>query len=114
MAALREKGKEAEAASLERRDLQWDHDPRLHVSHQWDCVVDIFVPAPLPPGSISSLFPRLQVFIGPEMMHNVKLSYLREEAAHCLLVLLPVLDGPSPRDGKKSVKQKLGPVQKAL
>lgn len=50
----------------------------------------------------------------PEMMHNVKLSYLREEAAHCLLVLLPVLDGPSPRDGKKSVKQKLGPVQKAL
>lgn len=61
LAALREKGKEAEAAaaSLERRDLQRDHDPRLHVSHQWDCVVDILVPAPLPPGSISSLLPRL-------------------------------------------------------
>lgn len=88
------------------------------------CVVDIFVPTPLPPRCISSLFPRLQVFVGcgrkegiasflghtglalpalppgaqptPEVVHHVELPYLREEAAHRLLVLLSVLDGPSP------------------
>lgn len=37
----------------------------------------------------------------PEVVHDVELSYLREEAAHRLLVLLPVLDGPSPGDGRR-------------
>lgn len=37
----------------------------------------------------------------PEMVNDVELSYLREEAAHRLLVLLPVLDGPSPGDGRR-------------
>lgn len=66
-ASPQEKGKEVEAvpASLERRNLQRNHDSWLHVSNQGDCVVDIFIPAPLSPGRISSLLPRLQIFVGP-------------------------------------------------
>lgn len=91
MAALSEKGNEVAAASLERRDLPRDHDPGLHVSHQGNCVVDIFVSTPLPPSSISSLFPRLQVFIGPE---TALLSARRDRPLP--LVLLLVFFGPSP------------------
>lgn len=36
------------------------------------------------------------------MVHHVQLPDLREEAAHCLLVLLPVLDGPSPGEGRST------------
>lgn len=39
------------------------------------CVVDVFIPAPLPPGRISSLLPRLQVFVGCEKGTS---SFLRE------------------------------------
>lgn len=85
------RGNEVAAASLERRDLPRDHDPSLHLSHQEDCVVDIFASTPLPPSSISSLFRRLQVFIGPE---TALLSVRRDHPLP--LVLLLVLDGPSP------------------
>lgn len=34
----------------------------------------------------------------PEMMHHVEVSYLREEAAHCLAVVLPVADGSGPEE----------------
>lgn len=47
----------------------------------------------------------------PEMVHNVELSYLREEAAHCFLVLLPVLDGPSPRDSRRVWGRGQGPCK---
>ena len=88
-AAPRGQGKEVEAAaaSLERWDLQRDRDRRLLALHQGDCMVDIFIPTPLPPSSISSLSPG---------MCNVGLSHLWEGATHPLLVLLLVLDGPSP------------------
>lgn len=39
------------------------------------CVVDVFIPAPLPPGRISSLLSRLQIFVGCEKGTG---SFLRE------------------------------------
>lgn len=38
----------------------------------------------------------------PKVVYDVQLSYLREEAAHRLPVLLPVLDGPGPGDGRRA------------
>lgn len=38
------------------------------------------------------------VFLTPEMMHHVEVSYLREEASDRLAVVLPVADGSRPEE----------------
>lgn len=52
------------------------------------CVVDVFIPAPLPPGRISSLLPRLQIFVGCEKVTG---SFLRESDPFLSARTLPLL-----------------------
>lgn len=40
----------------------------------------------------------------PEVVHDIQLPDLREEAAHCLLVLLAVLYGPSPGEMERNTR----------
>lgn len=88
--ALREKGNEVAAASLERRDLPRDHDSESPCVAPGGLCSRHFCLNPSSPSSISSLFPRLQVFIGLGMV----LLFIQRD--HPLPLVLLVFDGLNP------------------